>query len=258
MREQRLAWTSLLEHIVLPLEEACGSTVDVVATECTALHGCAAAEAGLRSIFGNTTRLLAMQTHCHSESQGDSMRATLNLFKDRAARRVASYGMIFVTRHDQVWTRNITQWHAVDAPIDYSRLNFLARCMMRCGDVPSLDVSTDRTQCHFLLGGPPSQCVLDSLHVMPGKLFRAFDEHIVGTAGCFSAVETFGRPLSAIGSAQQQADPRRPFTPSTAGHLCYNVSASVLPEPPGFVSSWRPRHFAREPSPISRYVRLHS
>ena len=43
------------------------------------------------------------------------------------------------------------------------------------------------------------------------------------------------------------------------GHLCYNVSATSLPEPPGFVvSDWRTNHFAREPSPISRFVQLHS
>ena len=146
-------------------------------------------------------------------------------------------------RQDQIWhSRNITQWQADLS----SRLHFLGRCMKRCGAVASsADYSTDRRECHPVLGGPVSDCVLDTLHTIPGRHFDAFDTRVAGSAGCFSATDRGIRAGALVD----------PFT----GHLCYNISASSLPETPAFVvNDWRPRHFAREPAPVSRFVQLHS
>ncbi len=82
-------------------------------------------------------------------------------------------------------------------------------------------------------GGPPTKCVQDSLHIVPGRLFPAFD-FTVGLKGsrCFD------------GSYKE------------SGHGCF----SPLEEragPVGLVlpmDVWRPLHDVREVSPLTRFV----
>ena len=240
-RIQEHAWSTLLEHVVLPLEED-GGTVDIVATECTNAEGCEIAEESLGRIFGS--RMLGVKTNCTAANQGESMRATLTEFRSRALVPILEYDLVLVTRHDLIWSRNITLWGA-----DFSRLNFLARCMMRCGEESSADVTPDRGACHPILGGSSEECVLDALHTLPGHTFSTFEKRIIGSDGCFSLVDDFD---------PRNSDPRKPHTPSTAGHLCYNASAAFLPETPGFIlNDWRPKHVTRELNPICSFVRLH-
>ncbi len=251
-RLQQHAWSTLRAHVVLPVEAA-GGSVDVIATECSLADGCHLVEEGLPRLFGD--RVVALQTRCHADNQGESMRATLDTFRRHVGGSVivSRYDWILVTRHDLNWAHNITHWPAPDL---LHRFHFLGRCMMHCGtpDPAGPGVSSERGACHPTLGGPPSACVLDTLHSFPAHLFGTFEMHIVGTRGCFSTVDSH---------VAQGVDPRKPHTPMTAGHLCFNATAALLPEaePAGFILDgwgWRPKHMTREPSPICSFVRLHS
>ena len=248
-RLQEHAWSTLRAHVVWPVEAA-GGTVDVIATECSSATGCHLVEEALPRLLG--ARVVALQTRCDTANQGENMRATLETFRSHAGESITSrYDWILITRHDLNWVHNITQW---PAPQLLDRFHYLGRCMMRCGhpSPENHDVTSDRGTCHAVLGGPPSACVLDTLHSFPARLFTIFEARIVGTPGCFGTVDSY---------EQHKGDSRQPHTPMTAGHMCFNVTASFLPEPAGFILDgwpWRPKHMTREPSPLCSFVRLHS
>ena len=223
--EQLNATSSLIDNVVLPLERPpCRNKVHVIVSECSHREGCPLMKRVL-DLLGR--RVVGSRTRCSVANQPQSVRSALELLKTTAAARgglrvTASYDLVILTRHDVVWTKPIIAWHA-----NFSQLLFLGGCEPLC-----TDACTDSSVgSHY--GGPPSRCVQDVLHVLPGRLFDAFDR-VVGTAGtrCFDGAN------------------------KGSGHGCFRA-LEARAGPTGFVlplSEWRPRKSVRERNPVCHYI----
>ena len=241
--EQLEATTSLRTQIIEPLER-CAHPVDVYVTECSTGRGCPLLPrllSTLREGAAGVERVVAVRSQCSSSGQAHNVRFALEAFKAATAHRVppgvspsaavASYSLIVLTRHDLVWTSPIVHWqHA-----NFSRIGFLSGCepwrCTHCGG--PADAPGSR------YGGPPSRCVQDSLHLIPGSLFDAFDA-AVGKRGthCFD------------GSNKESGHACGGAVEASAG--VRGVTGLILP-----LEVWRPFRDVREPTPISRYVVPH-
>ena len=245
-RSQHDAWTSLLAMVIQPLE-ACGSVVDLFATECSRSQGCKLMDR-FYGIFG--ARVVRLHTKCRSVTQADSMHHSLELFRENRP-QPSQYGLILVTRHDMVWTTSIVDW--VDA--DFSRFNFLAQCEKRCCCYRMSqyawkfrrtwrDGYTNDTSSCSRYGGPPPLCVQDFVHAMPGVFFSFFYQIVAS-----SVRNCFGRYVNVTSRTPELRLERQD------GHQCYQHMARVLPKPPSFlITTWRPSQDSRERSPICHAV----
>eukprot|EP00928_Gymnodinium_smaydae_P004277 TRINITY_DN11474_c1_g1_i1.p1 TRINITY_DN11474_c1_g1~~TRINITY_DN11474_c1_g1_i1.p1 ORF type:complete len:285 (-),score=16.40 TRINITY_DN11474_c1_g1_i1:59-913(-) len=163
---------SLISGVIRPLEEL-GNKVEIVATD----KSCSLTPALLKLL---ERWVLKFET-VRGEHQGDNMRAALQLFK--ATLDPVQYDLVFVVRHDEVFHVPINYWGpgaAAAASLDitpetmsflnanFSKMNFFSRCQLRAGEAFGGDL-----------------CVYDLIHIMPGRLFPAFDATIGSTPGCF-------------------------------------------------------------------------
>jgi hypothetical protein len=222
--EQYRATSSLLKHVVLPLETVCGARVDIFVSSSTKhadqLEKCAAMSHELYSMMG--TRLVALDT-CVSAGQDVSMRAALDLFKCRHRGSPSEYTLIVVARHDYIFSQSATQWEAW-RNASLSRFNFISRC--------------EHNSIHDL---DPPKCVSDLLHTMPGRFFGAFD-HSVGKLGCFHG---FG------GSGHRSCGFEIPKWIERTTHASSD-------ETWGFLTGWLPKKNVQELSPIGGLYDSHS
>jgi hypothetical protein len=139
-------------------------------------------------------------------SQADSMRLALDFLKESAHGRVESvYDLVLLVRHDMVWTEAIHKW---PPPADFSRFSFTSACEKRAGDAEN--------------------CVSDTLLVIPGSLFPAFDS-VAGAEGskCFEASFRHG-----------------------SGHECSGAITKATGQPPSLVTDYVPRGSVRRPNPL--------
>lgn len=217
------ATQTLITHVIEPLEQVCGSTVDIIATECSRARGdCKLLDAYFRKL-GSRTRVT--KTACATIGQPHSVRMTLILFKQmaiaqalglahqnatvqwlehqlplsrygsaKAAQAVAqAYDLVIITRHDIWWRAPILSWRG----LDFERFNFFGACEPRCVGCERGCERCPRPTDHPIVGTRwgephaerPSVCVQDAIHMMPAKLFGAFDG-CVGAAhvGCFESI----------------------------------------------------------------------
>lgn len=198
--------------------------VDVFVSECSGGRGGCPLTAQLLALLGR--RVVASETSCEHAGQPQSMRAVLDLFSAAADR----YGLVLVTRHDLVWTAPITSWHSAN----FSRVSFLGGCERRCaGCERGCAHCPDPAAAGTRFGGELSRCVQDVLHVMPGRLFSAFDA-AVGARGsrCFDGANK-GSGHGCLPAIEARAGP----------------TGLVLP-----LDQWRPFKDVREPSPLSHLL----
>ena len=122
---------------------------------------CPLVEPGLKAMYqGHRNRTVLFRTAVRMESQADSMRLALDFLKESARERVESiYDLVLIVRHDMVWTEAIHKW---PPPADFTRFSFTSACEKRAGDAEN--------------------CVSDTLLVIPGRLFPAFDS-VAGAEG---------------------------------------------------------------------------
>lgn len=245
LEEQIEATQSLISNLIRPLESSpCGNSVKVFLSECSLRSGCPLVKR-LHDLLGK--KVVASQTQCESANQPRNMRIALELFKmhaeDGVSRRfraslpstsasvITAYDLIIITRHDVLWRSPITLWsHA-----NFSTMSFLGGCEPRCAGCERISCShcPDSTSPGSRFGGPPSRCVQDMLHMMPGRSFATFDT-AVGSKGCFDG--------SNKGSGHKCLRAVESF-------LGESTTALVLP-----LDVWRPVRDVREPSPVSQFV----
>ena len=204
---QNQATHSLLNLLVQPLE-ARGNHVDMFVTETSGVKSpCPLVEPGLQAIYqGNRNRSVVFRTAVRMASQADSIRLALDFLKESADDRVESvYDLVLIVRHDMVWTEAIHKW---PPPADFSRFSFMSACEKRSGDA--------------------EKCVSDTLLLMPGSLFPAFDS-VAGAAGsrCFVADFRHG-----------------------SGHECSGAITKATGLPPSLVTDYVPRGSVRRATPL--------
>lgn len=249
---QLRAWASLLSNVVRPLEDTCDVNVDLFAAECSG--GCPLMWA-FRELFSGP-RVVHIHTSCKSASQGESLRESLSLFE--RCGEPSRYVFIVLARHDALWAVPIAHWS-----LNASRFHFLSQCQLRCVTLGAGDAapwipdgfSADPRLCHPSHGGPPSMCVHDIVHVIPGASFDTFSRTVVGTYGCFSTSSELLRAAQLERGSLQRLRLGGPME----GHQCYNATRAALPELPAFLlENWRPRsRFMREPTPLVSLMPLH-
>jgi len=204
---QNQATRSLLKLLVQPLE-ARGNQVDMFVTETSGVATpCPLVEPGLQAMYqGNRNRTVVFRTAVRMASQADSMRLALDFLKESAHGRVASiYDLVLIVRHDMVWTEPIHEW---PPPADFSRFSFTSACEKRAGDAEN--------------------CVSDTLLVIPGSLFPAFDSVACAEGSkCFEASFRHG-----------------------SGHECSGAITEAMGQPPSLVTDYVPRGSVRRPNPL--------
>ena len=204
---QNEATHSLLKLLVQPLE-ARGNQVDMFVTETSGVGSpCPLVEPGLKAMYqGHRNRTVLFRTAVRMESQADSMRLALDFLKESARGRVESiYDLVLIVRHDMVWTEAIHKW---PPPADFTRLSFTSACEKRAGDAEN--------------------CVSDTLLVIPGRMFPAFDS-VAGSQGskCFEASFRHG-----------------------SGHECSGAITKATGQAPSLVTDYVPRGSVRRPNPL--------
>jgi hypothetical protein len=206
VKSQKQATYSLLKLLVQPLEER-GNKVDMFVTETSGVQVPCPLVAGLHAMYeGNRSRTAVFRTTVRMASQADSMRFALDFLKQRAHGRVESvYDLVLIVRHDMVWTEAIDKW---PSPADFSKFSFFSACEKRSGD--------------------PENCVSDTLLLMPGSLFPAFDS-VAGSEGskCFVASFRHG-----------------------SGHECSGAVTKATGQSPSLVTDYVPRGSVRRPNPL--------
>ena len=204
---QNQATHSLLKLLVQPLE-ARGNQVDMFVTETSGVESpCPLVEPGLKAVYqGHRNRTVLFRTAVRMGSQADSMRLALDFLKESAHGRVESvYDLVLLVRHDMVWTEAIHKW---PPPADFSRFSFTSACEKRAGDAEN--------------------CVSDTLLVIPGSLFPAFDS-VAGAEGskCFEASFRHG-----------------------SGHECSGAITRATGQAPSLVTDYVPRASVRRANPL--------
>lgn len=235
MEKQFEATSSLLQHVIMPLESICGAKVDLFVSVSgnygSELPHCTSLVKRLYSSFGG--RVVAQETR-PSSGQHIGMRLAIDLFKHSRNAR-SEYSLVVVARHDFIFKKPITLWqNASLTPVDFfSRFNFFSRCERRCPD--------NETRVAFCgpWGDDPPRCVSDLLYTMPDSLFDACDG-AVGQEGCFNGSDS--------GSGHRACGVEVPrWIERTA-----RVSSA---ESWGFLTDWRPRRDIRaEWSPLGHLV----
>jgi hypothetical protein len=204
---QNQATDSLLKLLVQPLE-ARGNQVDMFVTETSGVESpCLLVEPGLQAMYqGQRNRSVVFRTAVRMGSQADSMRLALDFLKESAHGRVESvYDLVLLVRHDMVWTEAIHKW---PPPADFSRFSFTGACEKRAGGA--------------------EKCVSDTLLVIPGSLFPAFDS-VAGAEGskCFEASFRHG-----------------------SGHECSGAITRATGQAPSLVTDYVPRASVRRANPL--------
>lgn len=121
-RLQKLATLSLVEYVILPLEQA-NNTVDVIVTD----HECPLSKPGglLVSWIGEQ-RVKVVET-TEGRDQSTNILFTIDLLSKYSGGSegdvVAKYSHVFVMRHDTVFGKPLTAWNA-----DFSKVVFPFKC----------------------------------------------------------------------------------------------------------------------------------
>lgn len=239
---QLAAASSLMRHVVEPLEAACdGVGVELYAAMCAptrVLSQCAPLHAMLRSALGR--RVVAAQS-CGSDGQHASLAEALSLFKQHKRHAASAYALILVARYDFVFTQPLTRWDGANL----SRFNFLSRCEPP-RNASSPTVALPDSLCPTGSSHDCEPCVNDLLLTMPGTLFDAFAEHAFGHPGCFAKCHAWCGPRSLAAHED--------------GHRCTRPVMRAIDQraglPPaealGVLTRWRPDADGnvRDPTPV--------
>ena len=237
MDKQFEATSSLLQHVIMPLESSCGARVDLFVSVSghlsSELEHCTSMVERLYSYFGE--RVVAQETRL-SAGQDIGMRMALDLFKRRRG-ALSAYSLVIVARHDFIFRKPITLWQTTSlSPVNFfSRFNFFSRCERRCPENVSRESFCESAKltspCCGRGGDDPPNCVSDLLYTMPGGLFDAFDG-AVGQEGCFNGTDS-GSGHRACGFE----------VPRWIERTAPGVSSS---DSWGFLTDWRPRQNVRK------------
>lgn len=163
--DQLALTTSFVNNVILPLEEA-DNQVQIVVTDCNEEHKSEPCHLTpkLMEVLGKD-RIVGTKFF-DPAGQPYNIRNAIEFLKETfgggAGDLPEKADFLLVARHDLHWMVNIKDW-----AVDYDKFNFFARCEEHSGKN---------------VGG--ENCVWDTIHFMPTRLFSIFDA-TVGPTACF-------------------------------------------------------------------------
>jgi hypothetical protein len=162
LREQEKATKSLVENVIVPLEQA-GNTVDVIVTNhdnCPWIYHVAAWIGD--SVEHPRVKLVSIQPmdESHVDQKGNVLFVLDTLANYSGGKRnvAAEYTYVFIMRHDTVWEKTMSEWPEAD----FSKVVFPYKC-------------------------PRNGGVHDLFTIMPSSYFVPYYNMVdqSGTTGCF-------------------------------------------------------------------------
>lgn len=196
---------SLMTNIVAPLEHNHNSVELFIANGNSKAH-CPSFDELLIPKFGN--RVVSVEQY-ESQDQATSMKAVLHQFERNAGGHdmiTKRYDLIIIARHDEHWLTSISQWPTAE----FDKFNLFSLCEEGLG-MKMLKMPREHCSLH-------KTCVSDTFHMMPGSLWKGFQD-AVGTEFCFHPS----------------------LEPFPHGHCCYTAFSERLGKDNiSFITDWRP------------------